>query len=71
MTFLDLCERAGKELMGRNPKDHLACKSSFQVRLPGPMLKARYFRTAFAPKQKSYLVLSETPSLSIGLGDSS
>ena len=43
--------------MGRNPKDHLACNHSFQVRLPGQTLKARYFRTALVAKEKSHLVL--------------
>ena len=55
--FFDLCEHAGKELMGGDPKDHLACECSFQVRLPGQTLKARYFRTALAPKEKGHLIL--------------
>jgi hypothetical protein len=55
--FFDLCEHAGKEFAGGNPKDHLACERSFQVRLPGQTLKARYFRTALAPKEKGHLIL--------------
>jgi len=55
--FFDLCEHAGKELMGGNPKDHLACERSLQVRLPGQTLKARYLRAALAPKEESHLIL--------------
>ena len=52
--------------MGRNPKNNLACERSFQVRLPGQSLKARYFRTALAAKEKSHLVLCETTTLPVG-----
>jgi hypothetical protein len=52
--------------VGGNPKDHLACKRSFQVRVPGQTLKARYFRTALVAKEKSHLVLGETTSLPEG-----
>ena len=64
--FFDLCEHAGKELMGGNPKDHLACERSFQVRLPGQTLKTRYFRTALASKEKGHLILCETASFPVG-----
>jgi hypothetical protein len=64
--FLDLCEHTGKELMGGDAKYHLACERSFQVRLPGQTLKARYFRTALVAQEKGHLVLSEPTSLPVG-----
>jgi hypothetical protein len=64
--FFDLCEYAGKELMGENPKDHLACERSLQVRLPGPSFEAGYFRAALVPKEKGHLSLSETASFPVG-----
>jgi hypothetical protein len=33
--FFDLCEQAGKEFMGGDTKDHLACERSLEVRMPG------------------------------------
>ena len=52
--------------MGGDAKDHLACERSLQVRMPGQALETRYLRSALAPKEKSHLVLCETPAFPVG-----
>jgi hypothetical protein len=64
--FFDLCEHAWKELMGGDPKDHLACERSLQVRMPGQVLETRYLRSALASKEKGHLVLCETIAFPVG-----
>ena len=63
--FFDLCVDAGKELMGGDAKDHLACERSLQVRVPGQVLETRDFRSAMAAKEKGHLILCETTAFPV------